>query len=448
MPAPFVNAASATAPALQSVAASAAAPALQSVAASAAASNLLDPPAPLSELPPVPADAVARELSRCQEQLNLVFEVTAHTTCLHDPDIVQTALLRRYAAVLRAGAVFLDRGGCCMRIELEHAPPQTLAAETDQVRGALATYIETARRGRRSIIPELAAPERARLGDAHVLLGTLQRADLEPAVIIALRAASEPAFDAHDLVASDSVLGYGAQMLGNVLMIRHLQRTALETVCTLVNAIDAKDNYTSSHSERVGWLARLAGEALGLPRPRLQVLEWAGLLHDVGKIGIPEQVLNKPGPLSADELELMRRHARIGYDVLKPVAQFRPVLKAVLHHHENHDGSGYPDGLTGDQIPLEARLIHIVDIFDALTTDRPYRRGYPLASAYELLNAGAGRATAPDLTRLFIDALRQFAAREPNEFRARFGHLILPSAPGVVPPACPWPAPPGPAGTT
>jgi HD-GYP domain-containing protein (c-di-GMP phosphodiesterase class II) len=210
-------------------------------------------------------------------------------------------------------------------------------------------------------------------------------------------------------------------------MVRHLQQTALETVCTLVNAIDAKDNYTAAHSERAGGYARLLGEALGLPRSRLQALEWAGLLHDVGKIGVPELLLNKPGPFTAEEWEQMHCHPQIGHDVLKPVSQLIPVLEAVLLHHENHDGSGYPRGLHGGETPLEARIIHVVDILDALTTVRPYRQAYPFEQAIRQLEMGAGTVTDPDLTKQFIETLRRQIATDPEGFCSRFGH------PGVDP---------------
>jgi HD-GYP domain-containing protein (c-di-GMP phosphodiesterase class II) len=369
-------------------------------------------------------DLLGRELLRCHEQLSLVFEIAEHIAGLHDPDLIQATLLRRYGAMLAAGAVFLDRGGCCMRIEQEENDGSTIALGPEQIRGVLAAHVELVRRSRRALVPPLTEPEAGALGNARVLLSTLQRTDAEVGVVVALRAADGPPFDAADVLASESVLTYGAQALSNVLMVRHLQRTALETVCTLVNAIDAKDNYTSDHSERVGGFARLTGEAFGLSKARLQVLEWAGLLHDVGKIGISEQILNKPGALTAAEFEQMKRHASIGYAVLKPVAQFEPVLGAVLYHHERHDGAGYPEGLRGDQIPIEARIIHVVDIFDALTTDRPYRRRYDIDRAVEILEEGAGRATDPQVTRLFLEMLRRYRTAEPDTFRTRFGHLL------------------------
>ncbi len=376
--------------------------------------------------------AVERELHRCQQQLALIFDVTTQMSGRLDPELLQAALLRRYGAIVGARAIYLDRAGCCLRIESEDAwnepPPQP-----DRVRGCLAEEIEATRRARRSHRPALRPDQRRTLGGAPVLLGALAPPDTEPAVIVAVRSPHAPAFDDTDVLTSEAVLAYGAQVLGHVVTLRHLQRTALETVCTLVNAIDAKDNYTSAHSERVGWLARLTGEALQFPRPRLLTMEWAGLLHDVGKIGVPEQLLNKPGTLTSVEFDLMKQHARIGYDVLRPVGQFEPVLDAVLHHHENFDGSGYPDGLRGDQIPLEARIIHIVDIFDALTTTRPYRPRFSLHQAEELLRTSAGDATDPELTHVFLEALQRARTTDPDGFRARFDHLAVPATPATTP---------------
>ena len=373
-------------------------------------------------------ELLGRELARCQEQLELVFEIAGHLSNVHDPDAVQATLLRRFGAMLRAGAVFLDRAGCCMWIELEHSGAERCDLSPDRLRAVLAPHIETVRQRRQTLVPRLTPQDTAQLAGAHVLLGTVQRADVETGVVVALRDATAPPFDAGEVLAAEAVLTYGAQALNSIVTMRHLQRTALETVCTLVNAIDAKDNYTSAHSERVGGLARLTGEALDLPRTALQTLEWAGLLHDVGKIGVPELILNKPGALTAAEFDEMRKHSRTGYEVLKPVAQFQPMLDAVLYHHESQDGSGYPDGLRDEQIPLDARIIHMVDIFDALTTNRPYRTSYDVEQAFRILEAGAGRATDPRVTRVFIDALRRFMAERPAEFRARFGHLANESA--------------------
>ncbi len=363
--------------------------------------------------------ALERELVRCQQQLSLVLDVSGRLAEAHDPELLQRDFLARYAVLMKADALFVVRGGCCMQVG-PTLTGQTAPVTADQVRARLAPQIEEVRQHRRAVTMTLGAER----DGARALLGALRRADPEIAVVVALRAQKRPAFDAGDLVAAEGMLAYGTRILDGALTVQHLQRTALETVCTLVNAIDAKDNYTSSHSERVGGLARVTGQALGLSKARLQVLEWAGLLHDVGKIGVPEQVLNKPGNLDREEFELMQRHPRVGFEMLRPVAQLAPMLDAVLYHHENHDGSGYPQRLGGRDIPVDAQIVHVVDIFDALTTDRPYRQGYDYLLALEMLAEGAGRVTEPSVTRLFIKTLRRLMAEKPGDFGAWLAQAI------------------------
>ena len=377
------------------------------------------PPGPHLDSAASSVEPLGRKLQHYREQFNRVCEITEHISDSQDPAVIEETLLRHLAAMLRAGAVFLDQAGCCTRVELGPLPGRLVELPTDRVRAVLAWHVEAVRRaGQAVVVDELPA-----LDGTHVLLGALPRADAETGVVVTLRDSREPPFDSTDLLATRSVLMYGAQILNNVGTLRRLQRTALETVCVLVNAIDAKDNYTSDHSERVGGLARLTGEAMRLPKEQLQVLEWAGLLHDVGKIGVGEHILNKPGRLTDSEFAEMKKHPRIGHDMLKPVGRFEPVLGAVLHHHENCDGSGYPDKLGGTGIPLEARVIHVADIFDALTTCRPYRNGYSLERAVQLMEQDAGRVTDAEITRVFVDALHRYLAADPGAFRARFGHL-------------------------
>jgi HD-GYP domain-containing protein (c-di-GMP phosphodiesterase class II) len=153
------------------------------------------------------------------------------------------------------------------------------------------------------------------------------------------------------------------------------------------------------------------------------MLEWSGLLHDVGKLGIPEHILNKPGDLTAEEFEQIKRHPRLGYDVLRPISSLKPVLDAVLFHHEDYDGSGYPEGLSGERIPLLARILHVADIFDALTSTRSYRAGLGVDQALDLLAQKAGRITDPAVTAAFIDAFRHYMRTQPEEFALRFPHL-------------------------
>ncbi len=148
-----------------------------------------------------------------------------------------------------------------------------------------------------------------------------------------------------------------------------------ETVLfSLALSIEAKDPYTKGHCDRLSSYAEAIGHRLGMPHEQCVALRRAGVVHDIGKIGVPESVLVKMGPLNAEEWGIMKQHPIIGERICSPLKSFRLVLPVIRHHHEKLDGSGYPDGLKGDQIPLTARVLQITDIYDALITDRPYRK--------------------------------------------------------------------------
>jgi len=160
----------------------------------------------------------------------------------------------------------------------------------------------------------------------------------------------------------------------NRRLIGALERGALDTVRSLAGAIDAKDTYTRGHNERVAALAVEVGRELGCDERALLALRYGGLLHDVGKIGIPEPVLKKTIPLTEPEMELMRAHPAIGAEIVRGVELFADALPAIRSHHERWDGRGYPDGLAGEAIPLVARIVNAADTWDACTSSRPYQR--------------------------------------------------------------------------
>ncbi|MDP4093462.1 MAG: response regulator [Bacillota bacterium] len=153
---------------------------------------------------------------------------------------------------------------------------------------------------------------------------------------------------------------------------------ARNLIISLANVIEAKDKYTDGHTRRVGVISRTLGEKLGLPEEKLQQLEISGTIHDIGKVGVSETILNKPGKLTEEEFDLMKKHAEIGENICKPLNCMQNCLDAIRHHHEKLNGSGYPDGLKGDEISQEARVIAVADIFDALYSKRPYRDKLPL----------------------------------------------------------------------
>ncbi len=159
----------------------------------------------------------------------------------------------------------------------------------------------------------------------------------------------------------------------------------------LARSIEGKDPYTEGHCERLATAAAELGARIGLSHDDLTALRRAGVVHDIGKVAVPDALLMKPGALSPDEWEIMRRHPVTGEAICRPLRSFSRVLPIIRHHHEKLDGSGYPDGLVGDQIPITARVLQVVDVYDALTTQRPYKPAFPTAKALEVLEAEVRR---------------------------------------------------------
>src|SRR5882762_25062 len=171
---------------------------------------------------------------------------------------------------------------------------------------------------------------------------------------------------------------------------KYMEEQAKSVVFSLAGSVDSKQHMRNGHSERLVAYAEQLGESLGLGEENLQELRMASWLHDIGKIAVPENILLKAGPLDAEETRIMREHPVIGEKMCAPLKSLRRVLPVIRHHHERMDGSGYPDGLRGDTIPLQARILQVVDIYDALTTDRPYRGALPPEDALEILFTEAG----------------------------------------------------------
>ena len=162
-----------------------------------------------------------------------------------------------------------------------------------------------------------------------------------------------------------------------------------QVIFALANAVEAKDAYTEGHTERVGALAVEAGRLAGLDEETREALRQGGVLHDIGKIGIPNEIINKAGLLTAKERIVMNKHPLIGERICEPLKSLRALLPIIRWHHERLDGSGYPDGIKGDKFPVPAQILQLADIYDAITTDRPYHRARTRASAIEFLHGEA-----------------------------------------------------------
>jgi len=186
--------------------------------------------------------------------------------------------------------------------------------------------------------------------------------------------------------------------------------SAEQVIFSLAAAVEAKDKYTEKHTHRVAETARRVGMKLGLPDRALDALYRGGIIHDIGKIGVPDAILLKPGPLAGDELRIMRAHTTVGESIVRPLRSGANLLPIIRNHHEHFDGNGYPDGLAGRAIPRLARIVAVCDAYDALVTDRPYRKARTVEEAISTLTDGAGKQWDPEVVEALVGELSTITA--------------------------------------
>ncbi|PYV41997.1 MAG: hypothetical protein DMG06_15410, partial [Acidobacteria bacterium] len=187
-----------------------------------------------------------------------------------------------------------------------------------------------------------------------------------------------------------------------------LDEAYLQFIETMAQALDARDPYTAGHSTRVSVYSTSIAQAMGLPPEQVRIIDIGARLHDIGKIGIPDAVLQKPGRLTEEEMRLIRLHPQIGKRILEKVGRFRDYLPIVEFHHEDYGGGGYPLGLKGKEIPFNARIVHVADVYDAIRSDRSYRKAMPVERVVELLESGSGKQFDPNVIEVFLFLLHEW----------------------------------------
>lgn len=232
-----------------------------------------------------------------------------------------------------------------------------------------------------------------------------------------MRSENREPFTPEKLSLAKGIADQTAAALQRVQLFSNLEQAYLETVLTLANAVEAKDTYTKNHADNVSRMAVLVGKELGLPDNELEDIRYGGVLHDVGKIGVPDSILNKPGKLNDEEWVQMRAHAAIGADILKPVPRLAGAADIVRYHHERYDGNGYPDGLAGEDIPVGARILTTVDSYSAMVDRRSYKAARPHEAAVTELKRCAGAQFDPRTVDAFL-GLFDHGALIPNEYQA------------------------------
>jgi putative nucleotidyltransferase with HDIG domain len=194
--------------------------------------------------------------------------------------------------------------------------------------------------------------------------------------------------------------------LENAYLFEDLKKSYFDTIRAVANSVEARDAYTRGHSNRVAEISKIIAAEMGWGRRDLEMIDWGGVLHDLGKVGISDSILNKPGKLTDEEFAIMKSHPSIGSQIIGGIAFLEPLMPYIAQHHERYDGRGYPAGFKGEEIAIQGRLLAIADTYDAMTSDRPYRKGLAAQIAYDEILKCTGTQFDPVLVRAFEKAFR------------------------------------------
>ncbi len=354
---------------------------------------------------------MAEELLCVYDQLGVVFEVTGQLPGIRgEPDVLELFVdsLARSFSDRTVFPVWNDPDGTRQTQHTEEPGQAWLDELIDQARE------------NRSVV--VATPP----GDASpgpwegAMVAPVFAGEIFVCAIVLTRKPDTAEFRISDMNVVESLTTFCGDLIRNHRLAKEMTELSIAVVRAMVNAVDAKDAYTSGHSVRVAHYAMLLGTVLGLDRNELAMLQWSALLHDVGKIGIRENILNKVGKLTEEEFAHIRRHPSRGYEMIKEVRQLGNAFPGVLHHHEHYDGGGYPQKLSGERIPLQARIIQVADVFDALTSTRSYRSAHDWQGALSIMEREKGSTLDPKLQEVFDRMMREMLEVNPEAWE----HLV------------------------
>jgi HD-GYP domain-containing protein (c-di-GMP phosphodiesterase class II) len=365
-------------------------------------------------------ERMAEEIGERYEELHLIYAVDAHMSGRTGQDEAELRrLLQLVAEHMRSDvAVFVQPSErLCVHAEVLSADIPNLDLVLVETRGDLFRFIQA---GRETVVlNELDDPRRRFLFSDmpyRVLAAPLRSPEGRvDSIVVLLNHMHKPPFENSDRHLVEILANQLSSLARSFLLLRNMSRFTEQLAGALVEAVEAKDPYTRGHSERVNFLAVEIGRAMGLPADELQDLHWASLLHDVGKIGIPDAILSKPSKLTKDEYTFVKGHPERSYEILCKVEHLKNAALGARYHQEMYDGRGYPHGLKGERIPLHGRIIAVADTYDSITSSRAYRAGRSHEEALREIERVSGSQLDPSIVQVF----RKLCEDEP-EWLARF----------------------------
>ncbi len=353
-------------------------------------------------------ESVGQQLADSYEEISLLYSITQSMTVVQQPRRFVTIVCEELLGTLPyswVAALLADDRDRLKKL----AGLFTVSGDPNQPVETLRPLVQemlSLARPEMSLVLEPAINQaHARFADLgeSVLAHPISRDDRVIGLLVAgEKEGPDQAVSSVDMKLLGATATHMAIFLENAALYDDLNAMFLGTLDALTASIDAKDQYTSGHSRRVAHLTQELAKAIGLPDHTISRMQITGLVHDVGKIGVPEIVLCKPGKLTEEEFDLMRKHPEIGHRILKDIPQLKDILPGVLYHHERWDGKGYPHGLSKQQIPMVARLIALADAFDAMSSTRTYRESLSRSEVLREIRQCAGAQFDPDLAPVFV----------------------------------------------
>ncbi|MCH8822463.1 MAG: HD domain-containing protein [Planctomycetes bacterium] len=353
-------------------------------------------------------ECVGQQLIDSYEEISLLYTITQSMTVVQHPVQFVTIVCEELLATLRfawIGAIFEQDKDRLKKLAGSFTLIGDTASPEEVICPLIGQLLKMAHCDTPLVIEPDAKKEHTRfavLGKTVVAFPICRDNKVIGLLVAGDKLGPDDALSSVDMKLLGATATHMAIFLENAVLYDDLNTMFLGTLEALTASIDAKDRYTRGHSQRVAHLTQQIAAAVGMPPKIIKRMHIAGLVHDVGKIGVPEAVLCKPGKLSDKEFDQIRKHPEIGYKILKDIPQFKDILPCVLYHHERWDGKGYPHGLVGQQIPLIARLMALADAFDAMSSTRTYRNARSRPDALREIQDCAGSQFDPDIAPIFV----------------------------------------------